>query len=265
MNLNRLSFEIPEQTLITDEHFKLHDQKESKIYFTDNNGVKKLTHILVDGSLTYEDNNTMNGSGKMVFADGGVYEGNIINNMRFGRGKFTINNGLTYEGDWVRNKCNGYGKLTYGEFWYEGSFVDNAFSGKGCKRSFNGDFYSGEWSENVQHGVGTVYFSNGYRLEALFEGTVVAKNSKLIRKSFVEERILAYLNSSRRFKLISKFGIVFENNAHDIEGLAPMFNCCGLITDESGDRSRGNFSLFIIVCQQQENSIRNLGNFKKDL
>mmetsp|Transcript_22538 Transcript_22538/g.34822 ORF Transcript_22538/g.34822 Transcript_22538/m.34822 type:complete len:83 (-) Transcript_22538:123-371(-) len=47
------------------------------------------------------------GEGKMTYADGDVYEGELKNGMAHGEGKNTFANGSVYEGNWKDDKPNG--------------------------------------------------------------------------------------------------------------------------------------------------------------
>ena len=53
--------------------------------------------------------------------------------MRNGLGKFFYQDGGMYDGNWVNNKMEGFGKLFYqsGKIAYEGDWVCDQFTGKG--------------------------------------------------------------------------------------------------------------------------------------
>lgn len=56
--------------------------------------------------------NMRHGSGRLVFASGGSYQGNFSYGKLDGYGKLFYPSGrLAYEGYWKNNKFNGYGKL----------------------------------------------------------------------------------------------------------------------------------------------------------
>ena len=46
----------------------------------------------------------MNGTGKMVYEDGRVYEGQYYNDQKNGFGTYSWPNGKVYEGGWVNGK-----------------------------------------------------------------------------------------------------------------------------------------------------------------
>ena len=74
--------------------------------------------------------------GVFTFADGSVYEGEYVGNVRSGKGKMTYADGAVYEGSWEGGKRAGSGVYTYS----------------------NGDVYRGEWADDVKQGEG-VYSS----------------------------------------------------------------------------------------------------------
>lgn len=51
----------------------------------------------------------MHGSGKYVWKDESVYEGDFIQGRKEGQGKFTFPNANYYEGFWMKGKQNGTG------------------------------------------------------------------------------------------------------------------------------------------------------------
>jgi len=81
-------------------------------------------------------NNMKNGYGKDIFADGSVYEGEYVENIKRGRG--------TYK--W---------RLPDGGFdVYEGEFVDDIYEGFGKYTWASGDVYEGTFEHNTIHGEG---------------------------------------------------------------------------------------------------------------
>lgn len=53
--------------------------------------------------------------------------------MRHGQGKFFYQDGGMYDGNWVNNMMDGYGSLYYqsGELAYQGMWKQDQFQGKG--------------------------------------------------------------------------------------------------------------------------------------
>ena len=45
-----------------------------------------------------------NGRGRLIHADGDIYEGNWLNDMAHGKGKYTHTDGAMYEGEWLHDK-----------------------------------------------------------------------------------------------------------------------------------------------------------------
>lgn len=56
----------------------------------------------------------MNGKGKCLFDDGGIYEGEFKNNKFHGFGVLTSEIYI-YEGNWENNKKNGFGEYIYND------------------------------------------------------------------------------------------------------------------------------------------------------
>jgi hypothetical protein len=101
------------------------------------------------------------GIGRLVYSDGGYYEGKWVNDSMEGYGQLYYSNGnLAYEGFWRNDKFNGEGKFyndcpdhtgddqpidylnfdNFEEKWhcYEGEFLDGKRCGKGTMRFVNG-------------------------------------------------------------------------------------------------------------------------------
>lgn len=125
-----------------------------------------------------------NGFNKVTYNDGGIYEGNFINDKREGKGKYTYINGDVYDGNWKDNVKNGYGVLTFANGnVYKGNFVNgygedvkaileykngSRFEGKYVKGSmvsgtttYDNGKYTGSFANGQREGYGEYYYSSG--------------------------------------------------------------------------------------------------------
>ena len=141
------------------------------------NGHGKVTYAKVyNGIAGIEgewENGTLpdNGTVKITYADGDVYEGKW-NNCTDGYGKKTYDNGDVYEGEWKSDKWDGKGKMTWKSgFVYEGQWKDNKREGKGkmteiyyydfvSGHKYAGNVYEGQWKNNMQEGKGRISYYN---------------------------------------------------------------------------------------------------------
>lgn len=83
--------------------------------------VERTNHSVYEGD--YNKNNKFNRKGRMVYANGDVYEGQLKDSIKYGLGKLTITNGIVQEGTWIGDKM--YGKITYPDGTVvEGDFVN---------------------------------------------------------------------------------------------------------------------------------------------
>lgn len=63
-----------------------------------------------------------NGLGKLVFAEGEIYEGEFKDDMQHGEGKY-IAKLFSYSGNWKENEPSGHGIEIYNKFYvYDGCF-----------------------------------------------------------------------------------------------------------------------------------------------
>lgn len=90
----------------------------------------------------------VSGNGKIVYPNGGIYEGELDKNKRSGVGTMTYANKTVYEGEWSYDKQNGQGKMIYPD----GSFFEGEWRyGKRKKGKIvfcDGSEYDGEWLLN---------------------------------------------------------------------------------------------------------------------
>ncbi|CAL0330056.1 unnamed protein product [Lupinus luteus] len=106
--------------------------------------------------------NTPHGTGKYVWCDRCMYEGEWKKGKPCGKGKFSWPTGATYEGEFKLGRVDGYGVFTGVDGdTYRGSFVADRKHGFGEKRYANGDVYEGWWRWNFQEGEGKYVWKNG--------------------------------------------------------------------------------------------------------
>ena len=101
------------------------------------------------------------GKGTLVY-DSGVYEGDVVGEVRNGKGLYKFNNGAYYEGDFVNDRFDGKGKLVLPDgSRYEGGFMDGRRHGQGDMYFANGDHYSGDYLDGEITGEGIFTAANG--------------------------------------------------------------------------------------------------------
>ena len=121
------------------------------------------------------------GKGKLIKANGDIYEGDFKNGVFEGKGKYTWLDKSYYEGDFKNGFFDGQGKEFFGyneetqydaAYYtnvYEGSFKNNKFHGKGklihkaspALYGWDSDFiYEGEYKDGMANGYGTLYDSD---------------------------------------------------------------------------------------------------------
>jgi hypothetical protein len=105
-----------------------------------------------------------NGSGTMIFEDGGKYKGDWKNSAIQGKGTMTWPDGRTYEGEWKNNKQNGDGmEITADGSKYIGNWADGVKDGKGTSVSSIGRRYQGYWKNDKQNGEGLMTWPSGQK------------------------------------------------------------------------------------------------------
>ena len=125
------------------------------------------------------------GRGKLVLGDGGLYEGDFVEDEITGSGLRTWPDGRRYQGEFMEGEMHGFGEHTFpsgekytGQFsdnlregegtlglakggLYEGGFSRNKFHGKGRLITREGDEFNGEFVEGKFSGAGSIHWSNG--------------------------------------------------------------------------------------------------------
>ena len=92
-----------------------------------------------DGSL-------LTGQGKVTWANGDVYQGELLQSRRHGQGEFTWANGQRYRGTWVNDVPQGKGSLKFA----------------------SGNQYEGDVAQGLPHGTGRMVYASGDSFQGRF-------------------------------------------------------------------------------------------------
>ena len=102
----------------------------------------------------------------LMLKNGGIYEGNLLNNIPNGQGTIVYENGSFYNGDFLNGKKEGYGKFYEKTvFTYIGEFYNDFFHGVGRIEMTNGDFFQGHFIGGKKEGEGILKDKNGLILK----------------------------------------------------------------------------------------------------
>jgi hypothetical protein len=148
---------------------------------------------LYRGMFVREEGQVFTGTGRVEWANGDVYEGQLVRSVRNGQGVITWASGQRYAGDWINDKATGKGSLRFANGnQYEGDVIDGQPQGtgrivyasaeqyegqlrqgvphgKGSYLWVNGQRYEGEWVNDKPHGQGVMRFANGNRYEGAMQ------------------------------------------------------------------------------------------------
>ena len=140
-------------------------------------------------------------SGKMIYANGEIYEGEFKGDIRHGQGKMTSVTGDVYEGYFETGLKNGMGILTlkngnvyevtqeksyissiYDDksmivialtsqfcFFFQGSFKDGHYEGLGLVKFTNGDMFKGEFKGGKRNGFGQYRYKERHIFEGMYK------------------------------------------------------------------------------------------------
>lgn len=167
---------------------------DARVYHTDTKGnpvVPLLNGTEYHDGVPHTKRSSKAPKARIMFADGGLYEGQMNNGRVTGKGKYTAGNGDTYEGTFVDGVLNGpkcrftanSGYVQEGPFRngkvhgdgvlrhvqvehpiYEGTFQHGVFDGHGVRTvgcSETNDYrYKGEWRDGLRDGVGRLMYGN---------------------------------------------------------------------------------------------------------
>lgn len=101
-----------------------------------------------------------NFTGKIVYNNGDVYDGNVVDGVFSGKVTIHYDYGV-YSGEWKDGEKNGTGTMTWSDGdSYEGDFVSGVMHGVGKFTWACGDVYVGEWKGGTMSGKGKLTWGN---------------------------------------------------------------------------------------------------------
>ena len=122
-------------------------------------------------------NDDMHGIGKIVWLDGGYYEGDFSYNDPHGYGTHVYASGNKYEGYYKNGQPEGEGKYSWlDESSYSGSWKNGDYDGYGVFKYSDGDTYEGFFESDQKHGKGKMTYADG----SIYEGDWV--NGEIVTK-----------------------------------------------------------------------------------
>ena len=109
---------------------------------------------------------TYSGQGKILWANGEVYDGAIAQGKRHGIGEFVWTSGQRYRGEWADDRPQGQGQMRFANGnVYEGLVDDGQPQGQGRMIYASGDVYKGMLRSGEPHGTGAYLWISGQRFE----------------------------------------------------------------------------------------------------
>ncbi|GAV92705.1 MORN domain-containing protein [Cephalotus follicularis] len=125
----------------------------------------RVRELLVPNGESYSGallGNVPEGSGKYVWSDGCVYDGEWRRGMSHGNGRIQWPSGAVYEGEFSGGYIHGTGTYTRSDnLTYKGRWRLNLKHGLGYQVYPNADVFNGSWIHGTPEGPGKYTWSNG--------------------------------------------------------------------------------------------------------
>lgn len=108
------------------------------------------------------DGETLSGNGRVRWANGDVYTGELLKGRRHGQGELSWASGQRYSGSWVNDTPQGKGQMAFANGnRYEGEVADGLPQGTGRMLYASGDRFEGRFNRGSPDGQGTYHWANG--------------------------------------------------------------------------------------------------------
>lgn len=139
---------------------------------------------------------SFNGQGKLVFPDGTIYEGAFKNGDREGRGNMVWPDGSKYWGEFRQDQLDGEGEFFWSNgLYYRGTFRNNKLNGKGELIKGKRNKYKGEFCDNRFNGKGkfiweddTVYVGSYQNGKKQGRGKYVIQKGLVFKGKFYDKK-----------------------------------------------------------------------------
>jgi hypothetical protein len=113
---------------------------------------------------------TYSGTGRILWANGDMYDGSLVQGQRHGKGQFVWANGQRYNGDWVRDQPSGQASIQFANGnLYDGTVVNGTPQGQGRMLYASGDHYVGQFKAGLPEGSGIQTWKNGQRYDGTWQ------------------------------------------------------------------------------------------------
>ena len=140
-------------------------------YFVSDTANRKGRLIFCDGDMYLGDlvDNSMNGNGIYYKKDGSKYTGTFINDLPEGEGKEEWEDGSIYKGGYISGCKSGHGEFKFSNGTkYCGNFENDLFSGRGTLHKPDNTSYEGNWVLGTLQSPAKINFPNGN----VFDGSI---------------------------------------------------------------------------------------------
>lgn len=112
----------------------------------------------------------MTAQGEIIYADGQVYQGELLYGRYHGYGFLQLNQQGYYQGEWARGVREGQGKMVLEDgSCYQGGYSDNERHGKGENKYSDQSIYRGQWFYDLRHGEGELIDAQGNKKSGYWE------------------------------------------------------------------------------------------------
>ena len=179
-------------------------------------------------------------SGRYVFEDGSLYEGELVLGLPDGYGVITYSSGDLYEGQFAKGSPNGYGTIRYKSIQvlekYSGNWENGKRSGFGALTMADQSVLEGHWEQDslkygeFRNASGDISYGKWLN-NRLNEGTLFLLNGDQFTGAFNEDGTYDYGT------LRTANGAVYFGNFDN-----GLFHGRGVLIDEEGIQYTGEFS-----------------------
>lgn len=180
------------------------------------------------------------GSNQIIYPNGSIYTGSIIDGLATGYGVLVSPAGEIYTGSFYDGKFFGQGKIQFKNYSYEGEFKEGLYEGKGVEiesRKNEVRVFEGTYKEGLKQGSGTLTLSNGLKLQANYKNGIFTDCNFILEKFFGFTETVFAIGNNQVLIVYSMSGVYIIANLNETEITG------GTAYFPNGDRYEGQFGL----------------------